>query len=86
MTFRDWSNRLFQQSPLYDLRLTRSSKTRSVISLLAEVPSRDHLNLSYRVQRSEIGRPTTLYFGKSSNKQCVGLWNGNSECRSCALI
>ena len=49
ITFRDWSTRLFQQFPLYDLRLTRSSKTRSVISLLAEVPSWDRLNLSYRV-------------------------------------
>ena len=66
ITFGDWSTRLFQQSPLYDLRLTRSSKTRSVISLLAEVPSIDHLNLSYKVQRSEIGRPTTLYFGNVS--------------------
>jgi len=37
--FCDWSTRLFQQSPLYDLRLTGSSKTRSVTSLLTEIPS-----------------------------------------------
>jgi len=37
--FRDWSTQLFQQSPLYDFMLTGISKTRSVISLLVEVPS-----------------------------------------------
>jgi len=54
ITFRDWSVRLFQQSPLYDLTLTGSSKTRSVISLFVVVPGRDRLNLSDRVQCSEI--------------------------------
>jgi len=96
ITFHDWSTWLCvkvsqphrrlrplgQQSPLYDLMLTRSSKTRLVISLLAEVPSWDWLNLSYRVQRTEIG--ITLYVsGVPTN---ISGWNMNAELRSCDLI
>ena len=64
IVFRDWSTPLFQQSPLYDVTLTGSSKTRSVISLLVEVSSYDWQNISYRVQRIEIYRLTALYISK----------------------
>jgi len=76
IVFRDWSTRLFQQSPLYDVTLTVSSKTRWVISLLAEVPSYDWQNISYRVQRIEIYRFTTLYISKEF-LQIVGRYHSS---------